>query len=231
MATTTFSSTLKSLFIVSMATISLLTGCGKHDSSKLPVDAATEKAAKANQDTPCFYAAGRPGKNDAELFIASAAGDVRRVEQAINAGGNVRATDSLKRTPLFAAVFCDHADVAIFLLDKGSDINARDFLGMSPLHAAVIAGGNEVAKTLILRGADVNSQSNTGRTPLHLAAATKQMALVELLMERGANGDMPDRNGITAAALASNNGHPAVVATIKEWQEKQKTASAPLPGG
>lgn len=214
----------KFLRILSMAALCLLAACGEHGSSQRSSGSAMEGGAKAKLATRCFYVGGRLGKNDAELFVASGAGDVRRVEQAIGAGGNLRTTDFLKRTPLIAAAFCNHSEVANVLIDKGSDVNASDFFGMSPLHAAVIVGGNEVAKTLILRGANINIQNKAGRTPLHLAAATNQVATVELLLERGANAQIPDKNGMTAASLASNNGHPTVAATIKKWQEKQKAS-------
>lgn len=218
-----FSSHLKSLSIVSVVAIGLLTACGERGLPEAPLASSTKRDAKADSTTQ-FYAVGRLSKNDAELFAASGSGDVRRVEQSIDAGGNVNSTDSLKRTPLFAAAFCNHPEVANLLVDKGSDVNARDFIGMSPLHAAVVVGGDEAAKALILRGANINILSAAGRTPLHVAAATNQVAMVELLLERGANAQVRDKDGITAASLASKNGHPTVVVTIKKWQEKQKTS-------
>ncbi len=218
----TFSLRLKSLRLVSVGAMGLLTACGKHGSSEAPLSSVAEKGTQAGPVARCFYAAGRLSKNDAELFAASGAGDVRRAEKSVDAGGNVNATDSLKRTPLFAAAFCNHAGVAHLLIDKGSDVNARDFIGMSPLHAAVIGGGDEAAKELLSRGANIDIPSTVGQTPLHLAAATNQVAMVELLLERGANARVRDKDGITAASLATKNGHPAVAATIRKWQEKQK---------
>ncbi|MHB1591657.1 MAG: ankyrin repeat domain-containing protein [Sulfuricella sp.] len=223
-AVKTSSSRLKSLGIVSVAAISLLTACGKHGSSEAPLSSVAEKGTQTSPTTQCFYAVGRLSKNDAELFAASGAGNVPRVEQSINAGGNVNATDALKRTPLFAAAFCNRPEVENLLIDKGSDVNARDFIGMSSLHAAVVGGGDEAAKALISRGANIDIPSTAGQTPLHLAAATNQVAMVELLLERGANAQVRDKGGITAASLASKNGHPTVIATIKKWQEKQKTS-------
>lgn len=206
------------LGILSVATIGLLTACGERASSEAPVGSATEKISKTN----CFNTVGRLIKNDAELFDASGAGDIHRVEQSIAAGGNVNATDSLKRTPLFAAAYCNNPEVTNLLIDKGGDVNARDFIGMSPLHAAVVVGWGEVATALILRGANIDIRSIAGRTPLHVAAATDQVEMVELLMEHGANSQVPDKDGNSAASLASNNSHPAVVVAINKWQGKQK---------
>lgn len=215
-----FISRLKPIGIVSVIAVGLLAACGEHSSSEAPL--ATLTVGDAEGSATQFYAVGRLSKNDAELFAASGAGDILRVAKSIAAGANVNATDLLKRTPLFAAAFCNHPEVANFLIDKGGDVNTRDFIGMSPLHAAVIVGGEETAKALILRGANVNILNAVGRTPLHSAAATNQMVMVELLLERGANAQVRDKDGITAASLASRNGHSIVAARIKKWQEIQK---------
>lgn len=220
----TYSFRIKSLSIVGVAAIGLLTACGERSSSEKSLGSATEAGAKANSATACFHAVGRLSNNDAELFAASGYGDIHRVEQSIDAGGNINATDFLKRTPLFAAAFCNHPEVANLLIDKGGDVNAKDFIGMSPLHAAVVDGGTAATKALISRGANINIRNSTGRTPLHLAAATNQAAMVKLLLERGANAQVHDKDGISAATLASDNGHTTIAATIKEWQEKQKTS-------
>lgn len=223
-AVKTSSSRLKSLNIVSVVAIGLLTACGEHGSSEAPLSFATDGGAQASSTQQCFFAVGGLSKTDAELFAASGVGDVHRVEQSIDTGGNVNATDPLKRTPLFAAAFCNHPEVENTLIDKGSDVNASDFMGMSPLHAAVVVGWGGAAKALISRGANIDTQDTAGHTPLHLAAATNQVAMVKLLLERGANAQVRDKDGITAAALASDNGHTTVATTIKKWHEKQKTS-------
>lgn len=210
--------------ILIVAAMCLLAACGEHGAAQKPLGAAAQNSAQANSTMPCAYVVGQPGKHNADLFVAAGNGDVHRVEQALVAGERFNATDSLKRTPLFAAAFCNRTAAANLLIDKGGDVNARDFIGLSPLHAAVIVGGSETAKALILRGANINMQNATGRTPLHLAAATNQGAMVDMLMERGADAQIPDKNGVAATALALNNGHPAVAAAIEKWQEKNKTA-------
>lgn len=217
----TSSNSFKFLGILGLFAGCLLTACGERGSSQKTPSAATQKSAQA---TPCAYAVGRPSKNNAELFIASGEGNIRRVEQAITAGNHLNATDHLKRTPLFAAAFCNRPEVIDFLIDKGSDVNTSDFIGMTSLHAAVIAGGSEAAQALLSKGANINFQSATGRTPLHLAAATNQAEMIELLVERGADTQIPDKNGIDAMALAQHNGYPAVAAAIAKWQEKQKNS-------
>jgi ankyrin repeat protein len=221
-ASKTSSYRLNLLRTVSVAALGLLAACGDHGSSEQPFVSTKENGAKTKLTTQCSYVVGHRNKND-ELFVASGAGDVRRVKQSIDAGRNANAMDSLRRTPLFAAAFCNRSDVENLLIDKGSVVDARDFLGMSPLGAAVLVGGMDAAKALISRGANINIQTTDGKTPLHMAAATNQVAMVELLLEHGANAQVRDKKGFTAASIASRNGHQTVVATIKKWQEKQET--------
>ena len=211
------------------AALSLLTGCGEHGFMSIPTNSSKLAEAKTDSITPCFFAGRGLDENDMRLFAATGAGDITQVEQLIAAGANINAADSLKRTPLFAAVFCNHPQSINLLIDKGSDMNARDFSGMSPLHAAVAVGAMDAAKALIAKGANLDIQNTAGRTPLHLAAATNQIAMVELLLEHGANAQARDKNGNAAAFLASDNGHASVSAALKKWQEKQK-AQAHKPG-
>lgn len=217
--------TVSALRILSLSWISLLVACGNPDATETPV--ATVQQSANTCVVPHAYAVGELSKRDEDLFAASAEGDVHRVQQAIDDGANVNATGTLKRTPLFAAAFCDRPAVATLLIDKGSQVNEKDANGMSSLHAAVIVGGADTAKVLIEKGADINIRDSSGRTPLHVAAATDQLALVELLLVRGANVVARDRGGFTAAALASENGHANSGATIRKWKEKQK-ASRPM---
>ncbi|MCK9382260.1 MAG: ankyrin repeat domain-containing protein [Sulfuritalea sp.] len=208
--------------IVSLIAISLLAACGRADSTQAPVAAAQEKRAAC--PLPNSYVIGKLDKNDEELFSASEAGDVHRVEQSITAGANVNTTGHLKRTPLFGAAFCDRPEVARILIEKGSQVNVSDSSGMSPLHAAIIVGSPGTVKVLIAGGADLNIRDTAGRTPLHVAAATDQVSMVELLLQRGANPLARDKNGITAASLASENGHAKLGATIRNWKKKETTA-------
>lgn len=207
-------------YILSLSAIGLLTACGKDTPSSAPVG-STPEVAQAKSSKQCFLPVGHLSDNDAELFAASGAGDVRRVEQSIDAGGNVNATDSLKRTPLFATAFCNKSQITSLLIDRGSSTEVKDFNGMAPVHAAVIAGADEVVKVLMSKGVNINIQTSANNTPLHLAAATGQLGMVKLLLELGADTRVRSKNGLTAAALASENSHAKVATTIKKWLEKR----------
>ena len=210
------------LCIISLAGLGLLEACGRPDSTATPAPAVQDK--RVTCQVPHSYVIGVLGKNDEELFSAVEDGDARRAERSIGEGANVNASGSLKRTPLFAAAFCDRPELAKLLIDKGGKVDDRDANGMSPLHAAVIVGGFDTAKILIANGANINIADGAGRTPLHLAAATNQSSMVLMLLERGANASTRDKKGMTAAALALDNGHKTPAAAIKDWQTNEKAA-------
>jgi uncharacterized protein len=172
------------------------------------------------QAKPCSYVAGHANEADAALFSAAAQGDVGRLKSVIDSGRNVGAVDSLKRTPLFAAAFCNRPEVVNLLMEKGSVVDAKDFLGMSPLHAAVLVGGADAAKALLEKGANINSKNTAGFTPLRLAASTHQLEMVELLLERGADVQLHDLDAIDIAPFASKNEHPIIVAAVKKLHAK-----------
>lgn len=218
----TISYRFKFIGIVGAFASAALSACGEHSSSQTPSAPPSQSAPQAKASTQCFFAVGPLNENDAQLFAASGAGDVRRIEQSIAAGAAINATDALKRTPLFAATFCKHAQAINLLIDRGGDVNAKDFLGMSALEAAVVMGWQEAAKALIARRADINIRNAAGRTPLHMAAAADDMAMVELFLEHGANARLRDKGGNSAASLAKLNGHDTAAAAIKKWQEKEK---------
>jgi hypothetical protein len=207
-----------SAMILGVAAVSLLTACGERGSSQSA--SGTAAGAAATPTAQCFIATGSLSANDAELFAATAAGDLGRIEQAIAAGGNVNDRDALKRTPLFAAAFCNRSEAAGLLVDQGADVNARDSVGMAPLHAAVVVGWEAASKALIAKGADINLRNEAGHTPLHLAAATNQSALVALLLERGADANARDTHGANAASLATENGHVEAAALLKKSPAK-----------
>lgn len=205
--------------LAGLCAVGLLAACGKPET-------APSVAAQQAQ-SPCVLPRIVPNaefsRTDDQLFSAAVAGDVRAAAQAIEQGANVNASGALKRTPLFAAAFCDRPDVVKLLLEKGGKPDLADANGMPPLHAAVVVGGVATAKVLLANGANINGKDAAGRTALHVAAATNQMPLVELLLAGKANTTGRDKHGMTAAALAADNGHSTTASAIRQWQSQHKT--------
>lgn len=208
-----------------LAAIGLLAACNQSISTDSPADSQKAAGATADLAQRCFFVGGGLSESDLNLMAATQAGDIGQIEQLLGAGANANATDTLKRTPLFAAAFCNHSKAVDLLADRGGDVNSRDFSGMSPLHAAVIMGAVDAVRALMAKGATLDIRDSAGRTPLHLAGATNQVGLVELLLEHGANTQVRDKNGSTAAFLASDNGHNHIAVAIRKWQAKQKAQS------
>ena len=70
-------------------------------------------------------------------------------------------------TPLHAALYSGHTDVALLLLGHCVDVDIRGIEDRTPLHMAVDRGLLEVTRILIERGASINARDSSDRTPLH----------------------------------------------------------------
>lgn len=209
--------------MAALVAVVMLAACGRHGAPEAGKSAVPDGVASADRQG-CFIVHGSPDANDAVLYTAAQTGDLAAVAQAVAAGAEVNVGDRLKRTPLFAATYCNRPQVAGLLIDRGGNVNAKDFDGMSPLHVAAITGGVNVAKVLLDKGADIDSRDADDRTPLLLAAATDEADMVSLLVARGANVGLRDKNGLTAAGLAAKNGHGSIAARLKEAQAAARAA-------
>ena len=100
----------------------------------------------------------------------------------------------LHGTPLHAALYEGHADVALLLLGHCSDVNIRGSMHRTPLHVAVDFGLFEVTRVLVERHADINARDSRGRTPLHPTMPgdsgtfdDRYFDVVQYLLEHGAD--------------------------------------------
>lgn len=121
-----------------------------------------------------------------ELHAAAETGDLARVKQLIETGGNVDERDVAERTPLSWAAEGGHVEVVQFLIGKGADVNARDFTDVAPLQHAVLANSLNVVELLVKNGADVNVKDDIGVTVLDDATNRGYTEMVELLKANGA---------------------------------------------
>ncbi|KAH0951694.1 hypothetical protein HN011_012504 [Eciton burchellii] len=91
-----------------------------------------------------------------ELLRATAASEVDRVIQLLDAGLNVNSWDSQgsKNTPLHWAACYGNKDIIACLIDKGADVNAENGCGATPLHDAVNRGDVAICQELLQVGAN-----------------------------------------------------------------------------
>jgi len=139
----------------------------------------------------------------ADIFVASAFGDVERVRSLLQEDP-ARANARHRSTPLHVAAERGHMEVIEFLLAAGADVNAGMLEG-TPVHGAAAQGHKAAVELLLAGGADVNVRDWDGWTPLHCAAYYGHRDIAELLLARGADLDVH-----TAASL----GRDEVLATL-----------------
>jgi len=180
--------------------------------------------------TALYWAAVQGSKDLVELLIAkgaaplsamhsaACAGDLAKVKSLVKEGTdvNTKGKGSGDETPLFAAVFADHNDVAKFLIAKGADVNAKDKSGQMPLHSACEHGKRNMVELLIAEGADVNAKDNGGHTPLHrmFFSGRARTDITELLIAKGANVNAKLTSGLTPLHYAVESGYTKIVGLL-----------------
>ena len=145
------------------------------------------------------------------LGYASGCNDVRTVQQLVQAGADVTATDSQGWTPLHAT--CGSRSeakqkVEYLLSCDASLVRARDQDNNTPLHRAALSGNDAVIGVLIQHGAEVNVRGLYGRTALHDASKKASIAGIHELMRHGADVEAQDSfNKETPLQLAIEFNH------------------------
>jgi ankyrin repeat protein len=139
------------------------------------------------------------------LYYASLCGFGGLVENLIAAKSkDIDSRGGRHTTPLHAAAFKRHLEVASLLLKNRAEPNSLDKMARTPLYKAIRLGqpvemesSLEIARLLVNSGADVNLSGNDGWTPLHAAAVSGRRDITELLLESGAILDIGDKDGDT----------------------------------
>ena len=152
------------------------------------------------------------------LSFASYISDVRIVRQLVEAGCDVRARDSLGRTPLHCSCQSDidaNSKVLFLLQCDVSLVNATDYYNNAPLHYATDKNSSDVVKTLLDHGADVDARGQLGITALHIASKQGYVVCIHELMDGGANIEAGDNKlEATPLRLAAEFNHPISVQTL-----------------
>ena len=93
---------------------------------------------------------------DSELWEATEAGDLQRVEAVLAEGANAVVKRSLRMTPLKRASSCGHLGIVNAMLDSEGSPERQKKWATSALGHAVLSGHIEVARSLIEHGADLS---------------------------------------------------------------------------
>jgi ankyrin repeat protein len=117
---------------------------------------------------------------------------------------HVNARGGRMASPLGAALYGKHFQVAELLYERGADVRVRGGGGWALLHWASRDGLVDTARWLFNRGADANAQANNGDwTPLHGAAWDKRLEIVQMLLEHHADVHARNARGEVALHLAA----------------------------
>lgn len=110
---------------------------------------------------------GLPEK-DAFLLEACYEADVKKIEDALEAGGSIVAKDVNQRTPLHFCAGNGLDKIARDLVARGAEVNAQDILGLTPLHMATGYKRQNTVDVLVEVGADANIACYGGELPVEL---------------------------------------------------------------
>lgn len=86
----------------------------------------------------------------------------------VEAGANMKRTDSFGQTMLMKAAKSGMVPSVVFLLTRGMDVDAQDDSGLTALMWAAISGQQDMVGVLLKYGAKINAADNKGRSSLFL---------------------------------------------------------------
>jgi ankyrin repeat protein len=117
------------------------------------------------------------------LHLAAFFGQSAAVERLLDGGADLAATslNSLRNTPLHAAVAGGHVETAMRLIERGAPVTVADGGGHTPLHIAAEAGYAPLVKALLDRGADPHAVDAEDKTPLSRAAARNHTEVIDII--------------------------------------------------
>ena len=147
----------------------------------------------------------------AGVISAAELGDCLTLQQFIDDGGDVNATDAAGNTPLSHAVYNGNVDcVDLLLANPAVDVNCADAYGYTPLFWAVYKKRTDcVRKLLSCHGIDVNRADVEGYSPLFWAVRCGYPEGVELLLAAGADVNHSGADGCSALHEAAACGDGA----------------------
>ena len=100
------------------------------------------------------------------IHAATFMGDLKVVQQHIDAGTDLNQKDDYGSTPLVTAAVFGKSEIASALIDGGADVNLKSDAGSTPLHSAAFFCRMDITKALLTKGANKNLRDTYGSTPL-----------------------------------------------------------------
>jgi len=143
---------------------------------------------------------------DTELDQSIISGNLDRVRQLIEAGGNVN------KGGLHKACMFGHIEIVRYFLSKGANLDLKLGSGETCLHTCAFYGQKEIIQYLLLNHEiNIYERTNDGKTSLMLAVYNNHRSVAELLLQNGASVYDNDVNGFTSLILAAQKGNNEIV--------------------
>lgn len=136
------------------------------------------------------------------IHAAAREGNLDRVRQYLERGGDPNVCDEGRGTPLYYAAAAGRCDVMEVLLDHSADVDAMTLRGDGPLLQTVQQGYPNAVELLLRNGANVNARTESGVTPFMTAALLEHAGIAHLLAQSGANVDEQNNQGKSSFFLA-----------------------------
>ena len=99
-------------------------------------------------------------------------GDLRAVEQHVQAGSDIDAVDQYGSTPLTIAATFGITDAARVLIEAGADLDMPNDEGSTPLHIAAFFCRVEIVELLLEAGASTSLRNAAGKTAAQMVSAS-----------------------------------------------------------
>ncbi len=165
-------------------------------------------------------AAGCGGSADTNALM-----DTSHVQQLINHGADVNASDNNGWTPLHTAAYHGQEEIVRILLAANSDVNARNKSEETPLHLAAKWPQDRVVEALLAGGADLSARNKRGRTPAHVAALFNRHAILDRLLNAGETVHLH----IVSSSFRSTRG--GFIGSALAWSVPPRTAKPAVAAG
>lgn len=190
----------------------------KTDTARFLLSKGVDVKIKNTQNQPAIFFAIRNGLNElvapildsgqdvnerfagnmSILLMATITGNKEVIQLLIDRGADVNAAaqeGGMIITPMYAAIFLGHTDIADLFLSRGVDKDFRDKpTGRTLLHIATLKGVRDMVSLLANGGYDINATDNAGKTPLHYAAQYGHKKIAEFLLQNGARAKNLEEN-------------------------------------
>ena len=145
------------------------------------------------------------------LSVAAFVG-LSNIDELIQKGGDVNATDEKGRSPLFIAARQGQLETVKILIQNKADVNLCSKTSDSPLIVAAYNGFLSVVQELIKNGVPANTKGMNGDTALHAASCNGHNDVVLCLKDNCADINATNASGDTPLMIAATRGQ---ISTVK----------------